>query len=114
MLVKPCPDGSVVGADDCYHETAVDYVMEQLGFCACGNPDGMVGYVRGAMELLEAGHGSDSTAFHYFDSVLAADFMWYWLDSKGYTTHGGAIPGWLTDSGVELLKYIQTYCPEVV
>lgn len=38
--------------------------------------------------------------------------MWYWLDNKGYTEHGGSVPGWLTEEGWKLLEDLEELMAE--
>lgn len=99
------------------HETTdVEAVMGELGFCGCGRPIGVLRHIHGAMSILRDRDEQESgMTWHewwelrkkrirdHFSSDGAEYFMWYWLHKEGYTEHGGSVPGWLTDKGVDLL-----------
>lgn len=95
--------------DDCYYEDAESYIgTEILGFCGCGRPQTAMEYVRASLQNV-----SDKRNMTYdewaaekkklFTSDGQEYFMWYFLDNKGLTEHGGSVPGWLTVDGEELL-----------
>lgn len=111
--------------EGCSYEDILDLLQVGiLGFCACGNPDDNLVYVLGALELISEdrpnfGASMDEwskwSAAHkarelsHFGSEEAASFFYYWADKEGLTEHGGSIPGWLDESGVELLANLREW-----
>lgn len=90
-----------------YNETKVDLVQcGLLGFCGCGIPEESLEFMERAMSLLGTKdiwkHAND-----VFGSSGAAYFFFYWLDKEGYSEHGCALPGWLTEKGKILLADIR-------
>lgn len=105
--------------DDCFYETAEDFIRGSiLGFCGCGMPDAALDYVRQVLrtvaDLKEKVWEKKMTYEEWtaeksklFNSEGAEYFMWYFLDNKGLTEHGGSVPGWLTVEGEELLADLE-------
>ena len=104
----PHSNGYSFGTPVLYFQTEV------LNFCACDDAESNLRYIRDSLALVGEeppegswqqwypGHRARINA--HFKSEHAEAFMWYWLDSKGFTEHGSRIPGWLTESGKELLE----------
>jgi len=109
---------------ECFYEDAESFIQTKLfGFCGCGYPDDNLIYVRDSMRLLRnfrfSEHDEKNESWeefykryrtavdNHFKSSGAEYFMWYWLDEKGYTEHGGSFPGWLTVEGEELLDDLE-------
>lgn len=99
------------------YESNTQYIqIEVLGFCGCGNPDSAMKYVRDALLLVskkyEIGYSEWKLRVDKLFPILGSEyFMWYFLDNKGFTEHGGSVPGWITDKGEELLRDI-AWCLE--
>lgn len=106
--------------EGCHYETLADIVGSgMLGFCGCGAPEENLRYVLGGLALMNEerpGWPSNSMPeFHkwyerhkarclaHFGSERAEYFFYYWCDEKKFSEHGGSVPGWLTDSGLQLL-----------
>ena len=107
-----------------FYEDAKSFVQAKVfGFCGCGGPDDNLLYVRDSMRLLRNFHSKEHDKekeswddFHkrhraavddHFKLSGAEYFMWYWLDEKGFTEHGGCVPGWLTAEGEALLDDLE-------
>lgn len=82
-----------------------------FGFCGCGQPSETREYVRQSLQLISDRRELGLTyeqwserAKELFKTGVAEYFMWYWVDSKGYSEHGGSVPGWLTEDGKEILS----------
>ena len=105
-------DGSYESKDGIYYEDAESFIGTHiLGFCGCGNPDCAIEFVRGALQLIDDSQNKEQTfeewmveVDSYFNGEGGRYFMWYFLDNKGLTEHGGSVPGWLTSDGKELLS----------
>lgn len=72
---------------------------EVFGFCGCYDPDTSFKEVYDAMIAID-----EEKQFELRNNSQLATFIYYWLDTKSITEHGGSIPGWLTGYGKELLK----------
>ena len=92
-----------------------------FGFCGCGLPDENVKLIvdglrllkessdRGAEERKKIPHEEwypdwDKRMNSVFESEASKYFFYYWCDKEELTEHGGSVPGWLTDKGVEVLR----------
>lgn len=103
-----------------------DLLTEVLGFCGCGRPEDVACWIWKGLELLddliqgrpkgcvesnEAGRirydAWSARCDAHFGSAGAREFFWYWLDAKGFTEHGGSVPGWFTPEGDALLSELQ-------
>lgn len=109
-------DGTYV-LDGMTYMDAEALLMDALDFCACGCPEYALDYIKKSMELLDwdkerwptwKAYYDDwrKTVDEHFASSGAEYFMWYFLDSRGLTEHGGSVPGWLTADGRELIEDI--------
>lgn len=89
--------------------------LYNLGFCVCGCPDEALRHlveclnlVNNLKELVWSKQIEREDWQKQVREVLptggAEYFMWYYLDDKGLTEHGGGVPGWLTDKGKQLLE----------
>lgn len=100
--------------DNVHYEDAESLIqIEMLGFCGCGNPDDAAEYVRKVLQnIQDRDKVSKGITFddwwkqvnELFPINGSAYFMWYFLDSKGFTEHGNSVPGWLTEKGKQLLE----------
>lgn len=97
-----------------------DYLQEHvLGFCTCGRPEESLSLVRDVLRHIS--HLQDlvwtnQQTFEEWDEAGEAIcgeremyFLFYFLDSKNLTEHGGAVPGWLTSRGREVLKLLDEW-----
>ena len=96
--------------DGCYHEDAESVITASLGFCGCGSPDLALKYVKQSLELVQdyqdlEYEGWEVKKNKFFNNNEGSEyFMWYFLNDKGLTEHGSCVPGWLSESGKELLS----------
>lgn len=109
--------GDYVSEDGVSLGDASGALRELFGFCGCGCPDAALAYVRDAMRLVAMrGPEAFEARSKWYKSVKqpaidalfhgnrgAEYFMWYMLDSKELTEHGGSVPGWLTPLGESVL-----------
>lgn len=115
--------GDYVFTDECHYDTAADLVqIGMLGFCGCGASEESLSYVRDGLAHINRlreespkqsnGHEAwnkwweqwQADGLALFGNDRARWFFYYWADQKGFTEHGGSVPGWLTDEGRELLS----------
>ncbi len=122
-------------SDDSYNKEGSDYeTLESLiqcgflKFCGCGNPEDNLLYILGGLELLaerwpilglrdKMNHEEWEVIYNswfakndkYYSNEGAKYFFYYWLDTMSFTEHGGSVPGWLTDTGEELLQLLKEY-----
>ena len=93
----------------CYEDAEEFICTYILGFCGCGMPDSALEHVYKALQLVAIRHKMKYEEWadkcrEVFANHGAEYFMWYYLDNKGFTEHGGSVPGWLTADGEELLS----------
>lgn len=100
----------------CQYQDVESFIeMGLFDFCGCGQPDAVREYVRQSLQLVndlkQLVWENKMTYYEWnkrksdlFKTDEAEFFMWYWLDNKGYTEHGGGMPGWLTVDGEEILS----------
>lgn len=106
-------DGWYKNEDGVSFENAESFITTgMLDFCGCGSPDEAMNYVGDALRLIVNRQGLaypewEKETKKLFNSDGAEYFMWYFLDNKGLTEHGGSVPGWLTDKGKALLEDIE-------
>jgi hypothetical protein len=107
------PDGANQGGDPS------DFMQSgMLGFCCCGNPDASLSLVRDVLRHisnLKEFVWSGKRTYEEWDAAgkaicdgRAMYFLYYFLDAKGWTEHGGSVPGWLTADGYEILEDLDT------
>lgn len=109
----------LLGPEGCHYETeAKAMYYDQLGFCGCGDPEGMHKFVCECLEVFDRDshrekHGQDAwqDAIKALKAKVAADpetaayFIAYTLDKVHLTEHGGSVGGsWLTDRGKQFLE----------
>lgn len=117
------PDGSYIGPDCCTYRDAEDFLITGImGFCGCGFPDQALQHIRDVLQLI---HELKSLIWDnklttdqwyarelkVFGSVGAAYFTYYVFDNLKLTEHGGSVPGWLTQKGIDLLNDINELYP---
>lgn len=102
-------------ADGCSYSGAESFLQTKLlGFCGCGDPFVNIKYVgkilRHIHNLKELVWENKITYEEWtrrgkqIGSEEALYFAYYFLDDKGFTEHGGSVPGWLTDAGIEFME----------
>lgn len=96
-------------------------LQDKIGFCTCGRREQNLEYVlKGLLiigelafvyEPLSVVTLSDwnSVRDSHFGNEAAAYFFFYWAASKGYTEHGGSVPGWLTAEEEDLIKELKDW-----
>ena len=98
-----------------YYEDSFSFITTHLlDFCGCGCPFDAAMYVKNSLQIVADLSLVQKKNITYeewktrkpqiFTCVGAEYFMWYYLDSKGFTEHGGSVPGWLTQKGIEMLS----------
>lgn len=103
--------GNGFEVDGLYYDTEHDYYEQQcldkLGFCGCGNPDKCLDLITKILELLNRNDKEKWNELKQInDTETMLDIIYYMLDDKLFTDHGGCIPGWASDKGIELLKLL--------
>ena len=130
MLVKPLSeykteDGYYADDKGCHYEDAIDLIQTGiLGFCGCGRPEDNLLFILGGLELIDEVHqrkampaeefrqwsqDHQERCVKFFGNENAMQFFHYWTDNQGLTEHGGSIPGWLDDSGEQLLATLREW-----
>lgn len=94
--------------------TAQDMISEMLDFCGCGMPDEAIDFVYKALNLVKINREMKYDDWYKEVKKLLPNhgveyFVWYYLDSKEFTEHGGSVPGWLTEEGVNMMRLIEDY-----
>ncbi len=105
-----------------WYEDAEGYLVDKLGFCGCGSPEDALIFLLSVLEtifLCTHREGQDPQDFHRGWEQRKAIFktvpsgleyiFYYYLDSKELIEHGGAVPGWLTNKGIDLLNDLREY-----
>lgn len=110
----------------CGLERLESKLLNRLGFCGCGMPEESLKFIYELLEWIKFRHSFEGASFgeewdkHWidvdkkFDSLIESNkygFMFtlfYFLDDKRITTHGGSVPGWLDDETFfnELKTYV--------
>jgi hypothetical protein len=90
-------------------------LLEKLGFCGCGSPNDALKLIHDLIQYLEQFrdykgpyHGIEWEEYCKEDKdslkkVIDENYdgicytLFYFLDSKEITSHGGSVPGWLED-----------------
>jgi len=99
----------------------VSRIISRLKLCGCGQPEIPLRVIREALEVLwtpqvnepgfhEAHEGRWSRIETWMGPEPQSNLAWfvfYVLDTWKLTDHGGSLPGWLTDDGRKLLKFLQ-------
>lgn len=84
-----------------------DIIGQKLGFCGCGLPEDAIDYCYQGLKRVESLALSKSDFPNPFASEGEEYFFFYWLDKKGFTEHGGSVPGWLTEKGKDMILAIE-------
>ena len=94
-------------------------LLQATGCCGCGMPDEHLRFVHQVLEHMAKRHADEYKGDAWekwwleFDAITgsrtATYFVAYWLDQRGYTEHGGSVPGWLDHPGEDLLARLREY-----
>lgn len=115
LKIEKDPDGGY-NYDGAYYENLDDVLaIGILGFCGCGRPDDALQLIIDVTKT-RAFPDKDLTVLDFQDTVelirgnaeLAAYIIFYLLNEKGLTEHGGSVPGWLTPKGEAFVKAYDT------
>lgn len=98
--------------DNLYYFTAESFIIEGiLGFCGCGEPELALEYICNVMLEIHVHVESKFTkGYHPVDG--SKYIAWYVLAKAGLTEHGGAVPGWLTNLGRDVLHDLLILYPK--
>lgn len=114
------PSGEYIGEDKCNYESALDLLCtDTFKFCGCGHPESALQYMRDVMShinrLKEEVWENKITYEQWnqggkkiFSNDGAEYFAYYILDNLELTEHGGLVPGWLSEKGLEVLEELKT------
>lgn len=104
-------------------EVTLEYLKGELGICSCGNPEDTLFFIRDVLQLMEDYNNSKMCWNEFYDKkealVKATNegltwLLWYWLDDKGLTKHGGNVSGcWLTEKGYEALQMLNEWIDDL-
>jgi len=95
-----------------------EVIQSVLGWCMCGCPDDSqrmimkaLRHIKNLQELVwenkmeyEVWAKNCRDLFGEWEYVI-----YYILYEKKLTEHGGSVPGWLTDEGIELLELLESF-----
>jgi len=107
--------------NNCFYENAESLLQAKiLGFCDCGDSILSLKHTQIALrqvsnlkELVWERKQTWEEWYRINIELLGNEnsvyFMWYWLDSKGFTEHGSSVPGWLTTKGQSLLADLDEF-----
>jgi len=113
--------GGYCDKNNCFYKDAESFLQTKiLGFCGCCLPNLSLKHTQIALRqvynLNTLVHNKKQTWDEWKsenEKLLGNEnsvyFMWYWLDTKELTEHGGSVPGWLTPKGKELLEDLDEY-----
>jgi len=105
--------------EGCDYETSEDLLQTGiLGFCGCGCAEENLKHVRGGLECILALQEKvwtkkltwdewNKQALAHFGSEGGKYFFFYWAAEKDFTEHGGAVPGWLSEKGKDVLAMLR-------
>jgi hypothetical protein len=94
-------------------------ILEMAAFCGCGCPEEAMRFVCSFLDIFDPDNPDDRwlddtfKALHsYFQNEGAAYFFYYWMDSRGFSEHGGSVPGWITEKGKRFHVMLREYLSE--
>ena len=104
--------------EGCWWEDAESFLQGYfLGFCCCGRPDANLKFIAKVLQhiqnLKEKVHTEEITYSQWEEqgekiaSTDALYLVYYVLDTKGLTEHGGSVPGWVEPKGIEFMQDVQ-------
>jgi len=85
-------------------------ILEMLGFCGCGLPRAATIALYEVLNYIEycmSDEETDAVTQPFEDGV--STLIYYMLDDKELTDHGGCVPGWLTAEGKLVLHELKLY-----
>lgn len=89
--------------DDIPYDSAETFIAVGLmNFCGCGDHESMLKHVRDILQEIK-NHVDSKFTVGFSDYSGAKYLAWYVIDKLEWTEHGGAVPGWLTDLGKDIL-----------
>lgn len=89
-----------VESDGMWWSDGHSLVLDCMGFCCCGDPEAVTGYVSRKLKEIR------DRSFHPDGYTAENYFFWYWAEAAGLTEHGSCVPGWLTKDGEALIDAI--------
>ena len=115
-------DGDYLDEEGISYANAEEYLGHQFSFCGCGCPEKALLFMRDVFHTLDTKGGSTKEWEERFkrqnefwksipDGLMY--IIWYLLDDKGFTEHGGSVPGWLTDKGLTMMHDLDVYAGEL-
>jgi|ERR1051325_1295910 hypothetical protein len=116
-----------VDLNGCWHEEALFFLLEDMNWCCCGQPELAASLLFDALSLAKWRFDVSATLRSKEDFEAAneryeqyrkrelelmsndsiAYFVWYTIDAAGLMEHGSSIPGWLTEKGKEMLEALR-------
>lgn len=106
-------DGAYRHEDGSEYEDAEDLLIKRFtGFCGCGNPEEALQFMAKVLRMLHTitGEGYEArlqAEKDIFAITGASTFTYYVLSELGLTEHGGSLPGWLTQKGIEFMEDVE-------
>lgn len=85
---------------------------EDWKFCGCGCPEHVLQHIRTALTAMKLRWEDKSIDYQKEMAAIGHPnnplyyMTCYLMDVAGLTEHGGAVPGWPTKKGLELLKFL--------
>jgi hypothetical protein len=114
--------------DDVWYpdEESILIAEYNLGFCGCGLPEAALMFLLLNLEYIDfrmigpdsfkdkEGSNAHWAKVNEIESDIYPQygsnyFVWYYLDNKGLTEHGGSVPGWLSEKGKLLLSDLREF-----
>jgi hypothetical protein len=96
------------------YSSKVDFLCVKLGFCGCGDPESAIKYIGAVMEIMSEFNPDNKdwgATLDKLDRIFNSEgekyFAFYYLDNLGLSEHGGSVPGWLTNKGIDFLAMIR-------
>lgn len=110
-------------------EEAQDKLVNALKLCVCGCPGDALDYILGGLEIIAEKAppcAGEDPATHWktwyakllakrkahYGSDGAEYFFYYVMDAYGMVEHGSSVPGWLSQTGEEILKDLRVWKEE--
>ena len=91
---------------------------DEIGFCGCGCPEEATAYLLRVLKALGMSFDDmeahtkelyDALGFGRYgeDNTGACYTILYWIHDKGWSEHGGAVPGWLSEKGKRAVQILE-------
>lgn len=117
-------DGVYIASNGATFDDFDHFLIEGLmGFCGCGCPEQVINHVHDGLrhvsrlkqevweKKMTMGQWQEAGQ-KIFLNEGSEYLLYYVLDKAGLTEHGGAVPGWLSDLGEDVLKELDRLYPE--